>query len=301
MILTLSPRGVRTSRMVYHILFPIKFRTHGDEVMVQIPDLFDLSGRVAVVTGGGGALGSVVGVGLAQAGAKVVLADLRLDGIAAAAQRIVDAGGLARAIEADVSSASEVKRLFREVNDEFGRLDILVNAVSAPVERYRAQDFPLDAWQHMLNVNLTSYLLCSQAAYPMMVAGSGGSIINFGSIAGVSALGRGSLAYSTAKGGVAQLTRELAFAWAPDRIRVNGVLPCQFTNEGWARMVDDPASRSLVERVVSGIPLGRMGEPEEIVGPVIFLASDASSMVTGVLLPVDGGNLAMNAGASLDW
>jgi NAD(P)-dependent dehydrogenase (short-subunit alcohol dehydrogenase family) len=104
-----------------------------------------------------------------------------------------------------------------------------------------------------------------------------------------------------AKGGVAQLTRETAYAWARHGIRVNAVLPCQFFNEWWRGNLADPARRKLVDRVVSGIPLGRMGEPGEIAGPVLFLASQAASMVTGVLLPVDGGNLAMNAGASLDW
>jgi NAD(P)-dependent dehydrogenase (short-subunit alcohol dehydrogenase family) len=135
----------------------------------------------------------------------------------------------------------------------------------------------------------------------MIAAGNGGSIVNFGSIAGENALGRGSLAYSVAKGGVAQLTRETAFAWASHGIRVNAVLPCQFVNDWWRGNLTDPDRRKLVDRVVSAIPLGRMGEPEEIAGPVLFLASQAASMVTGVLLPVDGGNLAMNAGASLDW
>jgi NAD(P)-dependent dehydrogenase (short-subunit alcohol dehydrogenase family) len=135
----------------------------------------------------------------------------------------------------------------------------------------------------------------------MLAAGRGGSIINFSSIAGVSALGRGSVAYSAAKGGVIQLTRELAFAWAGNGIRVNAILPCQFLNDWWRGNTTDPDRQALLERVLSAIPLGRLGEPEEIVGPVLFLASAASSMVTGILLPVDGGNLAMNAGASIDW
>ncbi len=133
----------------------------------------------------------------------------------------------------------------------------------------------------------------------MMAAGRGGSIVNFSSIAGVSALGRGNMAYAVAKGGVCQLTREMAFACAPDNIRVNAILPCQFTNAWWAGIISDPTYEPLVDRVLSGIPLGRLGAPSEIGGPVVFLASDAASMVTGVMLPVDGGNLATNAGASL--
>jgi NAD(P)-dependent dehydrogenase (short-subunit alcohol dehydrogenase family) len=269
---------------------------------IQPSRLFDLSGRVALITGGGGALGSTVGVGLALSGATVIVVDLQIDRANEAIEAITAASGTGRALSADLSSADDVQRVFEAVDREFGRIDILVNAVSAPVERFAAEDFPLDAWQRMIDSNLTSYFLCSQAAARRMIdAGRGGSIINFSSIAGATALGRGSLAYSAAKGGVGQLTRELAFAWATHQIRVNAILPCQFINSWWAEQREDPDRRGLVDRVVSGIPLGRMGEPDEMVGPVLFLASDAASMVTGVLLPVDGGNLAMNAGASFDW
>ena len=135
----------------------------------------------------------------------------------------------------------------------------------------------------------------------MIPAGRGGSIVNFSSIAGSNALGRGSLAYGVAKGGVAQLTKETAYAWAPTASGSTPSCPASSVNDWWRGNLADPDRRPLVDRVLSAIPLGRMGEPEEIVGPVLFLASDAASMVTGVLLPVDGGNLAMNAGASLDW
>jgi NAD(P)-dependent dehydrogenase (short-subunit alcohol dehydrogenase family) len=269
--------------------------------MPGLPALFDLSGRVAVVTGGGGALGRVVAGALAQAGASVAVLDLSRD---AAVRVAVGLGESSQAIGlgADLSSEAEVERAFAEIDQALGGVDILVNAISAPVDRYPPEEFPLTAWDTMLAANLTSYFLCSRAASQRMIsAGNGGSIVNFGSIAGENALGRGSLAYSVAKGGVAQLTRETAFAWAPHGIRVNAVLPCQFVNDWWRGNLTDPDRRKLVDRVVSAIPLGRMGEPEEIAGPVLFLASPAASMVTGVLLPVDGGNLAMNAGASLDW
>ena len=269
--------------------------------MPGLPALFDLSGRVAVVTGGGGALGRVVAGALAQAGASVAVLDLSADTAAAVAAGLGESSR-AIAVGADLSSEAEVDRAFEEIDQAFGRVDILVNAISAPVDRYEPQDFPLGAWDTMLAANLTSYFLCSRAAAQRMIsAGRGGSIVNFGSISGENALGRGSLAYSVAKGGVAQLTRETAYAWATHGIRVNAVLPCQFFNDWWRGNLTDPDRRKLVDRVVSGIPLGRMGEPEEIAGPVLFLASQAASMVTGVLLPVDGGNLAMNAGASLDW
>jgi NAD(P)-dependent dehydrogenase (short-subunit alcohol dehydrogenase family) len=267
--------------------------------MPGLPALFDLSGRVAVITGGGGALGRVVAGALAGAGASVAVVDLG----EANAARLTEAGApKAIGIGADLSREEEVEATFAAVDQAFGRVDILVNSISAAIDRHDPQDFPLHAWNAMLAANLTSYFLCSRAAAQRMIpAGRGGSIVNFGSIAGQNALGRGGMAYGVAKGGVAQLTRETAYAWAPHNIRVNAVLPCQFVNDWWRGNLADPERRPLVDRVVSAIPLGRMGEPDEIAGPVLFLASAAASMVTGAVLPVDGGNLAMNAGASQDW
>jgi len=264
--------------------------------------LFDLSGRVAVVTGGGGALGSVLAAGLASAGAAVVVVDVRPGPAAAVADEITAAGGEALGLAGDLSDETRVESVFAEVDRSFGRVDVLVNAISAPIDRHPAESFPVEDWNRMLSANLTSFFLTSAAAARRMIAaGRGGSIVNFGSIAGSSVLGRGGLAYGVAKGGVAQLTKETAYAWAPHRIRVNAVLPCQFVNDWWRGNLADPERRVLVDRVTSAIPLGRMGDPEEIAGPVLFLASEAASMVTGVLLPVDGGNLAMNPGASLSW
>ena len=283
--------------------------------MPGLPALFDLSGRVAVVTGGGGALGRVVAGALAGAGASVAVVDLSEAQAAAVAAGLTEASerssGAAQAgasavkaigLGADLSSEAAVEAAFTAVDEAFGRVDILVNSISAAIDRHDPEEFPLPTWEAMLASNLTSYFLCSRAAAQRMIpAGRGGSIVNFGSIAGSSVLGRGGLAYGVAKGGVAQLTKETAYAWAPHRIRVNAVLPCQFVNEWWRGNLADPERRVLVDRVVSAIPLGRMGDPEEIAGPVLFLASEAASMVTGVLLPVDGGNLAMNPGASLSW
>jgi NAD(P)-dependent dehydrogenase (short-subunit alcohol dehydrogenase family) len=265
----------------------------------SLPALFDLADRVAIVTGGAGTLGSAISAGLADAGAAVAVVDLRAEAAISTADTITRSGRDAIGLGGDLSSPADVDRIFGSVQARFGRLDILVNAVSGPVERFAPEEFPLDAWQRMIDSNLTSYFLCSQAAAKQMIAGArGGSIVNFSSIAGASALGRGSLAYSAAKGGILQLTREMSYALAPHAIRVNTILPCQFVNAWWAQVMEDASKQALVDRVISGIPLGRLGRPDEIVGPVLFLASDAASMVTGVLLPVDGGNLAMNAGAS---
>jgi NAD(P)-dependent dehydrogenase (short-subunit alcohol dehydrogenase family) len=255
--------------------------------------LFDLTGRKAVVTGGAGALGSQAAMALASAGAQVAVVDLDEVRIAQAVQQIRDEGGTPVGLAADLTDEAEVERVFKAVMDSLGGVDILVNAIAAPVPRAAPEVFPLDDWQ-------TSFFLCSRAAATRMIAARrGGSIVNFSSIAGLTALGRGNMAYAVAKSGICQLTREMAFAWAPEKIRVNAILPCQFTNSWWAGIVADGAHEPLVERVLSGIPLGRLGAPSEIRGPVVFLASDAASMVTGVLLPVDGGNLAANPGASL--
>jgi len=262
--------------------------------------LFDLTGRKAVVTGGAGALGSQSAMALASAGALVAVVDLDADRVARVTEEIKSDGGTALGLVADLSDEGEVERVFAAVADSLGGVEILVNAMAAPVPRASPELFTLDNWQATLTSDLTSFFLCSRAAATrMMAARSGGSIVNFSSIAGVSALGRGNMAYAVAKSGICQLTREMAFAWAAENIRVNAILPCQFTNSWWAEVVADPARRPLVDRVLSGIPLGRLGAPSEIRGPVVFLASDAASMVTGVMLPVDGGNLATNAGASI--
>jgi NAD(P)-dependent dehydrogenase (short-subunit alcohol dehydrogenase family) len=262
--------------------------------------LFDLTGRKAVVTGGAGALGSQAALGLASAGAQVAVVDVDDARVARAVAEVKDAGGTPVGLVADLTDEAEVERVFAAVTDSLGGVDILVNAIAAPVPRASPEVVPLADWQTTLASDLTSFFLCSRAAATRMIAaGRGGSIVNFSSIAGVSALGRGNMAYAVAKGGICQLTRELAFAWAPENIRVNAILPCQFTNAWWAGIVAGGEHEPLLERVVSGIPLGRLGAPSEIRGPVIFLASDAASMVTGVMLPVDGGNLAANAGASL--
>ena len=266
------------------------------------PALFDLTDRVAVVTGAGGSLGHAIAVGLAEAGATLALLDLQPEALEATAAAVRAANRPALAVPTDVAKEASVEAAFAAIDEAFGRIDILVNNAAAPVERVAPEAFPLEAWQRSLAVNLTGYFLCARAAGARMVpAGRGGSVINMSSITGSSALGRGNFAYSVSKGGVNQLTRELAVEWARHRIRVNAIQPAQFHNAAWDEMLADPSKRELVEHVVAGIPLGQFGEPVEMVGPVVFLASDAAAMVTGILLPVDGGNLALNAGGSVRW
>jgi NAD(P)-dependent dehydrogenase (short-subunit alcohol dehydrogenase family) len=152
-------------------------------------------------------------------------------------------------------------------------------------------------------VCLTGFFITSQAAGRRMIQqGTGGSIISIGSIAGASSLGRGNFVYGVAKAGVHQLTRELATEWAKHKIRVNAILPAQMRTPGVKRWLEDPnTDPGLPAHLLKGIPMNRIGEVEDIVGPAIFLASDAAGFVTGTLLPVDGGNLALNAGGSHTW
>jgi NAD(P)-dependent dehydrogenase (short-subunit alcohol dehydrogenase family) len=264
--------------------------------------LFDLSGRVAVVTGAGGSLMSVCAAGLASCGAQVAVVDLKLESAERVAKQINDAGAQAIALACNGGNEASVEACFAEVDRAFGRVDILVNGISMGIDRIWPQDLPAEQWDAMLRSNLTSYFLCCRAAGQRMIAAQrGGSIINIASTAGASALGRGQTPYGVAKGGVLQLTRELAYSWSPHNIRVNSILPCQFVNAWWTSQLEAAEKSRMVQRVLDGIPLGRLGQPNEMIGPVLFLASDASTMVTGISLPVDGGNLALNATGSLYW
>jgi len=266
--------------------------------------LFGLDGRVAVVTGAASGLGHAIAAGLATFGATIVGGDINEAGLEATVQRIRSAGGTAVGVRCDVSDEASVEAMFAVVDKEFGRVDILINDAFTPVTRVTPEAFPLAEWEWSVRVNLTGYFLCARAAGKRMIEqGGGGSIVNISSIAGSSGMGRGNFVYSVSKHGVIGLTRELAIEWARHGIRVNAIQPCQFLTPGLQVFIDaapDPAA--VVGQFLKGIPLDRMGDPErDIVGPIVFLASDAAAMVTGVVLPVDGGNLAFNAGGSKTW
>ena len=272
----------------------------------MVEQLFDLTGRVAVVTGGGanGGLGHAMALGLATAGADVAVLDIDEPGARATAEEIAASGRRSLGLRCDVSEPSEVERAFAEIDRLLGRVDILVNNAFGFPSRVRPAELRLDAWEKTLAVSLTGYFLCAQQAIQRMTRqGTGGAILNISSIAGVTGLGRGNFPYSVAKGGINQLTRELAVEYAGEGIRANAILPAQVLTPGFKVWMANPETfnPALYQRLCDGIPQNRLLEPEEFVGPAVFLCSDAASAITGVLLPVDGGNLALNAGGSHTW
>ncbi len=264
-------------------------------------DLFDLTDKVAVVTGAGGGLGTAICAGLAACGADIALLELNDDALRTAAAGVEATGRRALALQTDVSDEAADEHAFAEVDSAFGKVDILVNLAYTPTFG-TPHELSLADWERALRINLTSYFLCAQqAARRMIDRGEGGAIMNMCSIAGTSAVGRGNFSYSVGKGGIVMLTKEMAIEWARYGIRVNAIQPCQFMTPGLKIRLEDPElGPSIRDKFLSGIPLNRIGEPWEMVGPVLFLVSGASSMVTGAILPVDGGNLAMNAGGTKD-
>ena len=243
-------------------------------------NLFDLAGKVAIVTGGNGGIGLGMARGLAGAGATVVLVGRN----AAKGERAAAELGASFA-KADVTKKAEVQKLVGDTVGAHGRLDILVNNAGTAV-RKNPQDYDEAEWHLVIDTNLTSAFLCSQAAYFEMVKTGGGKIINIGSM--MSLFGAPHAApYGASKGGVMQLTRAHATAWARDNIQVNCVLP------GWIDTELTAGARAQVsglhESVLARTPAGRWGQPGDLSGIAVFLAAPASDFVTGTAIPVDGG------------
>ncbi|MBI4199820.1 MAG: glucose 1-dehydrogenase [Chloroflexi bacterium] len=247
--------------------------------------MFDLTGKVAIVTGGNGGLGRAMAQGLAEAGANIVIAARSADKNAKAAEEVQALGVKALPVKADVTLEEDVRAMVRQAMEVFGRVDILVNNVGV-LYRKQPEELSLEEWNSVLRVNLDSAFLCSREVYPHMKRVGGGKIINIASTA--SLFGSDSAAsYSTSKGGMLQLARSLALAWAKDNIQVNAILPGWFMTEMTADLHkrNPQRARAITQR----IPAGRWGSPLELRGVVVFLASPASSYVTGAAIAVDGG------------
>ncbi|MDD4859696.1 MAG: glucose 1-dehydrogenase [Dehalococcoidales bacterium] len=254
--------------------------------MERILDLFSLKGKVAVVTGGNGGIGKAIARGLAAAGADIVIAGRKQAKTAdTVGELIKEFGTRVIGIEVDLKDPAQISPFAVKVLERMGRADILVNDAGMNI-RKMPQDYALAEWDDVIDTNLRSVFLCCNAFYPALKNSKGGKIINIGSI--MSVLSAGNLApYSASKGGVLQLTKSLAIAWAPDNIQVNVILPGYVSTELTAQAKRDLPT--LNDHVIARTPAGRWGLPEDIAGAAVFLASRASDYVTGAALPVDGG------------
>lgn len=258
--------------------------------------IFDLSGRVAVVTGAASGMGRAMSLALAEAGADLMLADIDLDGAVKTAGEIKAMRRRAIAVDCDVSRPDQIRAMFARLDEEYGRIDFLGN-VAGEAARAKPEVISLeDVEQTWRNLVYGRFCCCQEAGRRMLSAG-GGSIVSLGSLASITGMGRGHIAYSMAMGAVVQMTRELSTEWSGRGVRVNAILPAQVLNAGLQKRID--ADPRIKERFLSGIPMGRFGSPDDIRGLAVFLASDASSWITGAIIPMDGGNLAMNAGGSV--
>ena len=246
---------------------------------------FDLSGRVAIVTGGNGGIGLGMARGLANAGAAVIVAGRNTEKNAAAVAELEALGAKATAAEVDVTDETSCRAMIAFAVKLFGRLDVLINNAGTNI-RKQPTEYSLAEWNEVITTNLTSAFVCSQAAYPEMKSAGGGKIINIGSM--MSIFGASfAVPYAASKGGIVQMTKGLATAWAKDNIQVNAVLP------GW---IDTDLTRKareqvkgLHERVLERTPAGRWGMTNDFAGIAVFLSSPASDFVTGTAIPVDGG------------
>ena len=252
-------------------------------------DAFSLAGRVALIPGGGGGIGSAMAEGCAAAGASVVVVDQVEAQAEAAAARARAVGPDALALVADVTDPAACARAVEQAVARFGRLDIILNAVGGGAGKvlYPAEEYPLEAWDWIFELNLRSTLLATQAAVRAMIAGGrGGRVLNISSVRAQLGINAGYSAYVAAKGAISSLTRQWATEWAAHQITVNAIAPTFVDTPQVAMLLDDPAFKASV---VARIPLGRVGTPADLLGAVLFFCSDASSFVTGQVLTIDGG------------
>jgi 2-deoxy-D-gluconate 3-dehydrogenase len=247
--------------------------------------LFDLKGRIAFITGGNGGIGLGMAKGLAAAGASIVIAGRNEEKAKGALEELGAVGAKAEFVKFDALQEPSCKQAIDDAAMRFGGLDILVNNAGTSI-RKQPQELSAQDWHQVMNTNLTAAFLCSQAAHPHMVRKGRGKIINIGSMMSIFAMSYAA-PYSASKGGIVQMARALAVAWAKDNIQVNTILP------GW---VDTDLTRSareqvpgLNEKVLARTPAQRWGSPDDFAGIAVFLASDASDFVTGAAIPVDGG------------
>ena len=246
----------------------------------------DLEGKVAIITGAASGIGHATALALAECGAAVTINYRRNEsGAELLRKQIVSSGARAIAVQADVTIAADVDALVKRTSEEFGPVDILVNNAGSLIERLRILDLTEQRWDEVMNLNLKSAFLCSRAVVASMIERRTGAIINLSSIAGRNGGALGSIHYSTAKGGLITFTKGLAKELAPYGVRVNAVSP---------GVIDTPyheqfSSPEMMKGYVNGIPLGRVGKPDEVAKVIAFLASDAASYLAGETIEINGG------------
>lgn len=248
-------------------------------------DLFDLTGQVAIVVGGSGGIGRAQAIGLAQAGADVVVAARRLEPLQEVVKEIEGLGRKSLAVSVDVTDEASVQRMVDEVLEAFPKIDILVNSHGIAI-RKPAETFPIEEWEQVIEINVKGLFLCCQKVGQVMIRQRRGKIINMSSVRGRYGLPANYTAYCASKGAVDTLTRTLACEWAKYNILVNAIAPTIVETELTRPALSDPAFAQMMK---SRIPLGRWAMPEDIVGATIFFASRASDFITGQILYVDGG------------
>jgi gluconate 5-dehydrogenase len=252
-------------------------------------DIFSLDGRIAVIAGGSGGIGSALSEALAGAGARIVVVGRTLETCEAAVEQVEAAGSEGLAVVADVTVEADAQHVVDAAVERFGRIDLLVNAVGGGAGKalHPAEDYPRDAWDWIMELNLRSAVIPTQAVVRRMVEqGGGGAILNISSVRANLGINAGYSAYVAAKGAISSLTRQWATEWAKHGIRVNAIMPTFVDTPQVAMLLEDPAFKA---GIVNRIPLARVGETTDIIGPAIFLVSDAASFVTGHVLTIDGG------------
>ena len=258
--------------------------------------LFELNGRVALVSGAAQGMGRAIATALAEHGADLMLVDLNTAGVQETADAIGRLGRKAVPVTCNVSDLTQIASLFQRLDAEFGRIDFLANVAGEGILAKPEEISQSQLQEVFQNLVYGRFQMCQDAGRRMLRVGRG-SILNIGSIASATALGRGHIAYSMAMGAVIQMTRELSTEWASRGIRVNSILPAQVMNPSLEKRI--AADPKIQDKWLSGIPCGRMGRPTDIQGLAVLLASDASTWITGAIIPMDGGNLAVNAGGTI--
>ena len=249
-------------------------------------DMFKLHGKIAIVTGGAGGIGEALAMGLSMHAATVVVSSRNQDAIEKVAKEIAAASGNeAIAVAADVTDESSVKKLIDTVVNRYGKLDILVNAMGMNIKR-DALEYPMEEWDKLFDVNVKGTMIACKFAAQVMKEQKGGAIVNLSSVRGIRGCGGGNTGYCATKGAVELITKALAVEWAHHNIRVNALGPALVITTGTRHIAENP---ELARKYASAVPLGRIGLPEDMVGAVNYLVSDAASFVTGQTIFVDGG------------